>query len=80
MCSDAKDVAQYLAGLPEDRRSAVEAVREVILQHLPDGYEEAMNWGMIAYQVPLSLTRTRTTAGHSCMLRSLPKSTTWLCT
>jgi len=25
----------------------------MILEHLPKGYEEAMNWGMIAYQVPL---------------------------
>ncbi|GAB4178286.1 MAG: DUF1801 domain-containing protein [Calditrichia bacterium] len=32
----------------------VETVREVILQNLSDGYEEAMNWGMISYQVPLS--------------------------
>ena len=29
-------------------------MRQVILDHLPDGYEEAMNWGMITYQVPLS--------------------------
>ena len=28
-------------------------VREVILKHLPVGYEEAINWGMITYQVPL---------------------------
>ena len=28
-------------------------MREVILGHLPDGYEEVMNWGMITYQVPL---------------------------
>ena len=25
----------------------------MILANLPDGYEEAMNWGMITYQVPL---------------------------
>jgi hypothetical protein len=40
--------------LPEDRRTAIAAVREVVLANLPDGYEEAMNWGMIAYQVPLA--------------------------
>jgi len=51
--SDAATVAAYLAGLPEDRRAAVSAVRSTILQNLPEGYEEAMNWGMIAYQVPL---------------------------
>lgn len=53
MRSEATTVEAYLSGLPEDRRPAIEAVREVILKNLPDGYEEAMNWGMITYQVPL---------------------------
>ena len=53
MRSDATTVDEYLSGLPDDRRSAIEAVREVVLKNLPDGYEEAMNWGMITYQVPL---------------------------
>jgi len=53
MRSDAATVAQYLSELPVDRRSAIEAVRKMILEHLPKGYEEAMNWGMITYQVPL---------------------------
>ena len=53
MQSDAKTVEEYLAGLPDDRRSAIEGVRATILANLPDGYEEAMNWGMITYQVPL---------------------------
>jgi len=54
MRSEAKTVDEYLAGLPEDRREAISKVREVILENLPDGYEEAMNWGMIAYEVPLA--------------------------
>jgi uncharacterized protein YdhG (YjbR/CyaY superfamily) len=53
MQSDATTVAQYLAELPDDRRVAIETVRQTILASLPDGYEEAMNWGMITYQVPL---------------------------
>ena len=53
MQSDATSVAQYLAELPADRRAAIEAVRQTILANLPVGYEEAMNWGMITYQVPL---------------------------
>ena len=52
MRSDAKDGEEYLAELPDDRRAALSAVRQVILQHLPSGYEEVMNWGMITYQVP----------------------------
>ena len=53
MQSDAKTVEDYLASLPEDRRAALEAVRRKILENLPDGYDEVMNWGMITYEVPL---------------------------
>ena len=53
MQSDATTVAGYLAALEPDRREAIETVRSEILANLPEGYEEAMNWGMITYQVPL---------------------------
>ena len=53
MRSEATTVDGYLAELPADRREALEAVRAVIVDRLPDGYEEVMNWGMITYQVPL---------------------------
>jgi uncharacterized protein YdhG (YjbR/CyaY superfamily) len=53
MQSDAATVDQYLAELPDDRREAIEQVREVILANLPEGYEETMNWGMISYEIPL---------------------------
>jgi len=55
MQSKAATVEEYLAELPEDRREAISAVRELILKKLPKGYEESMNWGMIAYEVPLSV-------------------------
>ena len=55
MQSDAKTVSQYLASLPEERREALQAVRRVILDNLPDGIEEVINWGMITYQVPLEI-------------------------
>lgn len=51
--SKAETVEEYLGELPDDRREALEAIRETILANLPDGYVEAMNWGMIAYEVPL---------------------------
>ena len=35
MHSDAVTVEGYLAELPDDRRQALEAVRQVILDHLP---------------------------------------------
>jgi len=54
MRSEATTVDQYLAELPADRREAIAAVRSVILEKLPEGYEESMKWGMITYQVPLA--------------------------
>ncbi len=53
MRSTAKTVDDYLAELPGDRLDALTQLRETILENLPPGYEEAMNWGMITYQVPL---------------------------
>ena len=55
MQSDAKTVAEYLSNLDGVRREAISAVRGVILDNLPDGYEEAMQFGMITYVVPLSV-------------------------
>jgi hypothetical protein len=56
--SRAATVAEYLESLPEERREVVAAVRKVIRKHLPKGYREAMNWGMICYEVPLSVHPT----------------------
>ena len=53
MSSNATTVAEYLNELPDDRRAALEEVRDVILANLPDGYVETMNWGMISYGIPL---------------------------
>jgi hypothetical protein len=55
MTSQAKTVEEYLQALPTDRRTAISAVREVVLANLPKGYEERMNYGMIGYVVPHSL-------------------------
>ena len=51
--SDAPSVEEYLQELPPERRKVISAVREAILQHLPEGYVESMNWGMISYEIPL---------------------------
>jgi hypothetical protein len=51
----ATTVAQYLASLPDDRRAAIQAVREVLLANLDDGYEEGLSYGMIGYCVPHSV-------------------------
>ena len=44
---------EYVASLPDDRRDTVSKVLEVIRDNLPDGYEEGMASGMIAWWVPL---------------------------
>ncbi len=62
MQSSAKTADEYLAELPEDRRAAIQAVRETILKNLPEGYAESMAYGMITYVVPHSIYP----AGYHC--------------
>ena len=51
--SPAQSIDEYLGGLPEDRREAVTELRKLIRKNLPKGYDEAVNWGMLCYQIPL---------------------------
>jgi len=51
--STTKTVKEYIEELPEYRRETIEKVRELILKHLPEGYQETINWGMISYEIPL---------------------------
>ncbi len=55
MATAVKTVEEYLESLPEDRRAALSAVREVILKNLGEGYEEGIQYGMIGYYVPHSV-------------------------
>jgi hypothetical protein len=52
MQSKAKTVSEYLAELQADRRTAIQAVRKVILKNLDPDFEEGMQYGMISYYVP----------------------------
>jgi uncharacterized protein DUF1801 len=52
--SQASTVREYLAALPEKRREAVSAVRDLVRRHLPAGYREAINSGMITWELPLA--------------------------
>lgn len=45
----------YISQIPDDRKPAVEKLRQVILNNLPKGFEETIIYGMIGYVVPLSL-------------------------
>ncbi len=62
MPSGASTVDQYLAALPPDRHAALQAVRTVVLESLPEGYEEGMQYDMIGYFVPHAIYP----AGYHC--------------
>lgn len=53
--SEATTVSEYLNELDPDRRRIISEVRKTILEHLPDGYVESMNWGRISYEIPLAV-------------------------
>ncbi|MBC3540905.1 DUF1801 domain-containing protein [Rufibacter sediminis] len=62
MQSTAFSPQEYLDTLPEDRKQALSALREVLLDNLPAGFSEEMSYGMIGYVVPHSLYP----AGYHC--------------
>ena len=62
MQSTATTPAEYMESLPEDRKSAMEKLRNVILENLPKGFQEGMGYGMLCYSVPHSLYP----AGYHC--------------
>jgi uncharacterized protein YdhG (YjbR/CyaY superfamily) len=62
MQSKAETVAQYIAGLPEDRQQAISKLSAVIKKHLPKGFKEGMGYGMMGYVVPHALYP----AGYHC--------------
>jgi len=55
MQSKATSPNQYLEELPEDRKEPVSKLRQQILDNLPKGIEETMNYGMLGYVVPHSV-------------------------
>ena len=68
--SNATTVEDYLAELTPERRATVSTVRDVILRHLPEGYEEIMDFGMISYVIPLE-TYPITYNNHPLMYAAL---------
>ena len=46
-------VAGYLASLTPDKRAVIEEARAFVHRHLPKGYAEFMNWGVINWGIPL---------------------------
>jgi uncharacterized protein YdhG (YjbR/CyaY superfamily) len=50
-----KTPEQYIEQIPPDRRNSFEMLRQVILENLPKGFSETINYGMIGYVVPFSI-------------------------
>ncbi|GAA4744397.1 iron chaperone [Flavisolibacter ginsenosidimutans] len=62
MTSTAKTPADYIASLPEERKGAMQKLRDTIAKNLPKGFEETMTYGMIGFVVPHS----KYPAGYHC--------------
>ena len=52
---EAATVEEYIDMIPEDRKGPITKLRQVILDNLPKGFEEGMNYKMIGYYVPHSV-------------------------
>ena len=63
-------VNEWLASVPAERKEAINTVRDAVNKHLPQGYEETVDWGMLAWVVPLS-TLPDTHNGRPLMLAAL---------
>jgi hypothetical protein len=46
-------VAAYLASLTPEKRAVIEEARALVDRHIPKGYAEFMNWGVINWGIPL---------------------------
>ena len=51
---EAQSVEDYFDALPAERKEAMIRLRTVILENLPEGFEEAMSYNMPGYVVPHS--------------------------
>lgn len=52
MKSTANTVTEYIEQLPAERKDAVARLKQVIADNLPEGFQETMGYGMIAFVVP----------------------------
>ena len=52
---EANSPEEYISQIPEERQPVLSRMRAVILQNLPEGFEERMSYGMIGYVVPHSI-------------------------
>lgn len=62
MMYEANSPEEYINQLPEERKAIISELRKVILDNLPQGFEETISYGMISYVVP----HTIYPAGYHC--------------
>lgn len=55
MQSKATSVTDYLNEIPEERKAAFTKLRNTIIENLPKGFQEGMEYGMMGYSVPHSI-------------------------
>ncbi len=55
---EAANPEEYIAQLPEPRRTAVALLRDAVRRGLPAGFEETMQYNMITYVVPHAIYPT----------------------
>lgn len=58
----ANTIAEYLSGVPEDRKEAFTKLYKTISENIPEGFEENISYGMIGWSVPLETYP----AGYHC--------------
>ncbi|MDG1045843.1 MAG: DUF1801 domain-containing protein [Bacteroidia bacterium] len=58
----ADSTKDYIDQLPEQRKKAFNKLRKTLLDNIPKGFEECMNYGMLGYVVPKSIYP----AGYHC--------------
>ncbi|KAA1247739.1 DUF1801 domain-containing protein [Aquimarina sp. RZ0] len=49
---EAKTPDEYINAIPEERKDAMNTLRKVIKENLPEGFSEKISYGMIGYIVP----------------------------
>ena len=55
MQSKALTPDDYIKELPSDRKEVIQKFRKTIIDNLPNGFQEAMGYGMLGYCVPHSI-------------------------
>ncbi len=62
MQSKATTPEEYINSLPEDRKEAINKLRNIIRKNIPKGFQEVMGYGMLGYIVPHKIYP----AGYHC--------------